>query len=78
MFLYKSLREASLRVGGKEGMVSEAVSASILYHPEEVSIVHAKGGQAAETGSLQKDSSQCFGATARVWAPSISEVCLPA
>lgn len=55
-----------------------AVSASILYRPEEVSIVHAEGGQAAEVGSLQKDSSHCFGATTSVWAPSISEVRLPA
>lgn len=78
MFLYKRLREASLGVGGKEGMASEAVSASILYRPEEVSIVHAEGGQAAEVGSLHKDSSHCFGATTSVWAPSISEVRLPA
>ena len=44
MFLYKRLWEASLK-GQEVGMAREVVSASTLYHPEEVSVMHAKGGE---------------------------------
>ena len=47
MFLYQRLWEASLKAW-EEGVAKEVVSASTFYHPEEVSIMHAKGGEPLE------------------------------
>ena len=44
MFLDKRLWEASLK-GWVGGVVREVVSASTVYHSEEVSVMHAKGGE---------------------------------